>query len=315
MQRYCCFWILDLLCQIHHETTAADLLQSCNMWTYHVDISWHIWLSRQCLLTSLKWHTSSRMEPPSRWVSRSSWIHYIHRSSINILCPGNYRVIWICCWESFYFAIGDSPVTKWAKYEHSQPACPKQCRWWSTGHFGACHTGEGAPPFSPVTKYVWVHSKWTTDGLQIWASTDSWSVVHKWHHIITCVSVTIANLIYSSVWLLKIFILFLMTYSQSQGQMDVSNTALAPMSSVGDSASSPLGATDSTVDSEDEDDDDDEGNDSDLDDWEPEPLQPFTPLNLCECHVSSASWRVNLVIRTESHCNHCSARDYSRIKQ
>ncbi|KAG5269059.1 hypothetical protein AALO_G00197830 [Alosa alosa] len=69
----------------------------------------------------------------------------------------------------------------------------------------------------------------------------------------------------------------------TQGQMDVSNSSLPPMTSVGDSASSPLGATDSTVDSEDEDDDDDDGNDSDLDDWEPEPLQPFTPQNLwCE---------------------------------
>lgn len=85
-----------------------------------------------------------------------------------------------------------------------------------------------------------------------------------------------------------------MTYSQSQGQMDVSNTPLPPMSSVGDSASSPLGATDSTVDSEDEDEDeDDEGNDSDLDDWEPEPLLPFTPQSLCECPVSATSRRLN----------------------
>uniref|UniRef100_A0AAR2LSQ1 PR domain zinc finger protein 10 n=1 Tax=Pygocentrus nattereri TaxID=42514 RepID=A0AAR2LSQ1_PYGNA len=54
-----------------------------------------------------------------------------------------------------------------------------------------------------------------------------------------------------------------------------------------DPAPSPLGATDSTVDSEDEDeeddDDDDDRDDSELEDWEPRPPQPFTPQHLwCE---------------------------------
>uniref|UniRef100_A0A8C1PXG2 PR domain zinc finger protein 10 n=1 Tax=Cyprinus carpio TaxID=7962 RepID=A0A8C1PXG2_CYPCA len=47
-------------------------------------------------------------------------------------------------------------------------------------------------------------------------------------------------------------------------------------------SSSPLGATDSTVDSEDEEEDND-SDDSEMDDWEPRTPQPFTPQNLwCE---------------------------------
>lgn len=51
-----------------------------------------------------------------------------------------------------------------------------------------------------------------------------------------------------------------------------------------DPATSPLGATDSTVDSEDEDEDedDDDQDDSELEDWEPRPPQPFSPQHLCE---------------------------------
>ncbi|XP_030620653.1 PR domain zinc finger protein 10 isoform X1 [Chanos chanos] len=72
-----------------------------------------------------------------------------------------------------------------------------------------------------------------------------------------------------------------------QGQLAVSNAALPTM---GDPTSSPLGATDSTVDSEDEDDDDD-GNDSEPDDWESGPPQPFTPQYLwCEeCNKANPS--------------------------
>lgn len=55
----------------------------------------------------------------------------------------------------------------------------------------------------------------------------------------------------------------------------------AALPSLAEASSSPLGATDSTVDSEDEEDDND-SEDSEMDDWEPRALQPFTPQNLCE---------------------------------
>uniref|UniRef100_A0AAR2IUU1 PR domain zinc finger protein 10 n=1 Tax=Pygocentrus nattereri TaxID=42514 RepID=A0AAR2IUU1_PYGNA len=63
--------------------------------------------------------------------------------------------------------------------------------------------------------------------------------------------------------------------------------ASAVLPAMTDPAPSPLGATDSTVDSEDEDeeddDDDDDRDDSELEDWEPRPPQPFTPQHLwCE---------------------------------
>uniref|UniRef100_A0A8B9K2I6 PR domain zinc finger protein 10 n=1 Tax=Astyanax mexicanus TaxID=7994 RepID=A0A8B9K2I6_ASTMX len=62
--------------------------------------------------------------------------------------------------------------------------------------------------------------------------------------------------------------------------------ASAALTTMADPATSPLGATDSTVDSEDEDeedDDDDDRDDSEMEDWEPRPPQPFTPQHLwCE---------------------------------
>ncbi|XP_026879498.2 PR domain zinc finger protein 10 isoform X1 [Electrophorus electricus] len=61
--------------------------------------------------------------------------------------------------------------------------------------------------------------------------------------------------------------------------------ASADLPAITDPSTSPLGATDSTVDSEDEEDDEEEDDrdDSDLDDWEPRPAQPFTPQHLwCE---------------------------------
>ncbi|XP_051579757.1 PR domain zinc finger protein 10 isoform X3 [Myxocyprinus asiaticus] len=65
----------------------------------------------------------------------------------------------------------------------------------------------------------------------------------------------------------------------TQSQLAVTNTALPNMA---EASSSPLGATDSTVDSEDEDDDND-SDDSEMDDWEPRTPQAFTPHNLwCE---------------------------------
>uniref|UniRef100_A0A8C9SNN2 PR domain zinc finger protein 10 n=1 Tax=Scleropages formosus TaxID=113540 RepID=A0A8C9SNN2_SCLFO len=68
------------------------------------------------------------------------------------------------------------------------------------------------------------------------------------------------------------------------------NTPLPTLASVGDPSASPLGATDSTVDSEDEE-EDEEGDDSELDDWESGPRQPFTPQNLwCEeCNNANPS--------------------------
>ncbi|XP_023663030.1 PR domain zinc finger protein 10 [Paramormyrops kingsleyae] len=76
----------------------------------------------------------------------------------------------------------------------------------------------------------------------------------------------------------------------SQGALSVSSASLPTLASVGDPSTSPLGATDSTVDSEDEE-DDEEGDDSDLDDWEPAPLQPFNPQTLwCEeCNNANPS--------------------------
>ncbi|XP_051512220.1 PR domain zinc finger protein 10 isoform X3 [Myxocyprinus asiaticus] len=65
----------------------------------------------------------------------------------------------------------------------------------------------------------------------------------------------------------------------TQSQLAVTNTALP---NIVEASSSPLGATDSTVDSEDEEDDND-SDDSEMDDWEPRTPQPFTPHNLwCE---------------------------------
>ncbi|XP_057204114.1 PR domain zinc finger protein 10 isoform X2 [Triplophysa rosa] len=65
----------------------------------------------------------------------------------------------------------------------------------------------------------------------------------------------------------------------TQSQLAVTHAALP---SLAEASSSPLGATDSTVDSEDEEDDND-SEDSEMDDWEPRTLQPFTPQNLwCE---------------------------------
>ncbi|XP_056622527.1 PR domain zinc finger protein 10 [Triplophysa dalaica] len=65
----------------------------------------------------------------------------------------------------------------------------------------------------------------------------------------------------------------------TQSQLAVTHAALP---SLAEATSSPLGATDSTVDSEDEEDDND-SEDSEMDDWEPRTLQPFTPQNLwCE---------------------------------
>uniref|UniRef100_A0A673L268 PR domain zinc finger protein 10 n=1 Tax=Sinocyclocheilus rhinocerous TaxID=307959 RepID=A0A673L268_9TELE len=62
-------------------------------------------------------------------------------------------------------------------------------------------------------------------------------------------------------------------------QLAVTNAALPNMP---EASSSPLGATDSTVDSEDEEEDND-SDDSEMDDWEPRTPQPFTPQNLwCE---------------------------------
>lgn len=58
----------------------------------------------------------------------------------------------------------------------------------------------------------------------------------------------------------------------------MTNAALPNMP---EASSSPLGATDSTVDSEDEEEDND-SDDSEMDDWEPRTPQPFTPQNLCE---------------------------------
>uniref|UniRef100_A0A4W4GVU7 PR domain zinc finger protein 10 n=1 Tax=Electrophorus electricus TaxID=8005 RepID=A0A4W4GVU7_ELEEL len=65
----------------------------------------------------------------------------------------------------------------------------------------------------------------------------------------------------------------------------VPQLASADLPAITDPSTSPLGATDSTVDSEDEEDDEEEDDrdDSDLDDWEPRPAQPFTPQHLwCE---------------------------------
>ncbi|XP_016375879.1 PR domain zinc finger protein 10-like isoform X1 [Sinocyclocheilus rhinocerous] len=65
----------------------------------------------------------------------------------------------------------------------------------------------------------------------------------------------------------------------AQSQLAVTNAALPNMP---EASSSPLGATDSTVDSEDEEEDND-SDDSEMDDWEPRTPQPFTPQNLwCE---------------------------------
>ncbi|KAJ8368667.1 hypothetical protein SKAU_G00086950 [Synaphobranchus kaupii] len=76
----------------------------------------------------------------------------------------------------------------------------------------------------------------------------------------------------------------------SQGTLSLSSSALPTLAAISDSAASPLGATDSTVDSEDED-DDDEGDESELDDWEPRAPQPFNPQNLwCEeCNSANPS--------------------------
>ncbi|KAJ8403800.1 hypothetical protein AAFF_G00346680 [Aldrovandia affinis] len=76
-----------------------------------------------------------------------------------------------------------------------------------------------------------------------------------------------------------------------QGALSLCNSSLPTLGGMGDSAASPLEATDSTVDSEDEEDDDDEEDESELDDWEPRPQQPFNPLNLwCEeCNNANAS--------------------------
>uniref|UniRef100_A0A8C2CGU2 PR domain zinc finger protein 10 n=1 Tax=Cyprinus carpio TaxID=7962 RepID=A0A8C2CGU2_CYPCA len=64
-----------------------------------------------------------------------------------------------------------------------------------------------------------------------------------------------------------------------QSQLAVTNAALPNMP---EASSSPLGATDSTVDSEDEEEDND-SDDSEMDDWELRTPQPFTPQNLwCE---------------------------------
>uniref|UniRef100_A0A672PIU5 PR domain zinc finger protein 10 n=1 Tax=Sinocyclocheilus grahami TaxID=75366 RepID=A0A672PIU5_SINGR len=64
-----------------------------------------------------------------------------------------------------------------------------------------------------------------------------------------------------------------------QSHLAVTNAALPNML---EASSSPLGATDSTVDSEDEEEDND-SDDSEMDDWEPRTPQPFTPQNLwCE---------------------------------
>lgn len=72
----------------------------------------------------------------------------------------------------------------------------------------------------------------------------------------------------------------------SQAELSVSNSSLPSMVSVGGSSSplGPLGAPDSTLDSDgEEDEDEDEGEDSELDDWEPGPPVPFTPNDLwCE---------------------------------
>ncbi|KPP68358.1 PR domain zinc finger protein 10-like [Scleropages formosus] len=76
----------------------------------------------------------------------------------------------------------------------------------------------------------------------------------------------------------------------AKGALSVSSTPLPTLASVGDPSASPLGATDSTVDSEDEE-EDEEGDDSELDDWESGPRQPFTPQNLwCEeCNNANPS--------------------------
>ncbi|XP_035242509.1 PR domain zinc finger protein 10 isoform X2 [Anguilla anguilla] len=76
----------------------------------------------------------------------------------------------------------------------------------------------------------------------------------------------------------------------SQGALSLSSSTLPALAGISDSAASPLGATDSTVDSEDEE-DDDEGDESELDDWEPRAAQPFNPQNLwCEdCSSANAS--------------------------
>ncbi|XP_043121020.1 PR domain zinc finger protein 10 isoform X1 [Puntigrus tetrazona] len=65
----------------------------------------------------------------------------------------------------------------------------------------------------------------------------------------------------------------------TQSQLAVTNAALPSMP---EASSSPLGATDSTVDSEDEE-EDNESDDSEMDDWEPRTPQPFSPQSLwCE---------------------------------
>ncbi|KAI1893664.1 hypothetical protein AGOR_G00126030 [Albula goreensis] len=76
----------------------------------------------------------------------------------------------------------------------------------------------------------------------------------------------------------------------SQGALSLTSSSLPTLAGMGDSTTSPLGATDSTVDSEDEE-DDDEGDESELDDWEPRPSQPFNPQNLwCEeCNSANPS--------------------------
>lgn len=73
----------------------------------------------------------------------------------------------------------------------------------------------------------------------------------------------------------------------TQSQLAVTNAALPSIAEV---SSSPLGATDSTVDSEDEEDEND-SEDSEMDDWEPRTLQPFNPQNLwCEdCNNANAA--------------------------
>ncbi|XP_036393099.1 PR domain zinc finger protein 10 isoform X2 [Megalops cyprinoides] len=75
-----------------------------------------------------------------------------------------------------------------------------------------------------------------------------------------------------------------------QGTLSLSSSSLPTMTGMGDPPASPLGATDSTVDSEDEE-EDDEGDESELDEWEPRPPQPFTPQNLwCEeCNNANPS--------------------------
>lgn len=79
------------------------------------------------------------------------------------------------------------------------------------------------------------------------------------------------KIIYSVGWVLTLW-----NDTHTQEQLSVSNS-LPCMADMADHPTCPLGATDTTDDSE-----EDEDEDSEMDDWEPHGPQSFNPHSLCE---------------------------------